>query len=172
MVGLLFVVAIFAVAAISYLQIYKSLVRKDNLCEHAWEDLDAQLARRSAVVSKLVASLPATSAEQNDELQYLTRMQAAVDGATKAESKMSASAELTSVLNALISSQEIQPELKEELEDIDTRLTYARASYNDCVRSYNDAITPFPGKLVARKRFLPRKSFEAVGDTARQNIAR
>ncbi len=172
MVGLLFVAALLAVAAASYLQIYKSLVRKDNLCESAWEVLDAQLARRSETISKLLADTPTPSEEHNAELQYLARMQAAVDSATKPESKMSASAELTSVLNALISSSEIKPELQQELEDVDTKLTYARASYNDCVRTYNDAITTFPGKPVARKKFLPRQSFEAVGDTARQHVTR
>ena len=160
-----------ATALFAYTRVNKELVRKDSRCDAAWDVLNEQLERRNALVPLLIDEAPSYSDEQAEAISYLARMQAAVSGATTPESKMSASAELTSVLNSIIPSLEISTQRKDEVEDIDTRIAYARADYNACVQDYNTAIGAFPGKLVAQTRFRPRQSFEAVGDTARHQLA-
>ena len=171
MAVIILVIVVAAALYIVYTRTNADLVSKDNRCEKAWEDLDEQLERRSAFIPKLIEGTVPQTTEQAEALSYLGRMQAAVTSATTPESKMSASAELTSVLNSVLPSLEMQPEIKEELDDIDAKLTYARASYNECVHSYNQAIATPPESFVARRRFLARKSFDAVGDTARQQLS-
>ena len=170
MAVIVLVIVVAAALYIVYTRTNTDLVSKDNLCEKAWEDLDEQLERRSALIPKLIEGTVPQNDEQAEALSYLGRMQAAVTSATTPESKMSASAELTSVLNSMLPSLEMQPELKEELDDIDAKLTYARARYNECVYNYNRAIITLPESIVARGRFLARQSFDAVGDTARQQL--
>ena len=46
----------------------------------------------------------------------------------------------------------------EELPDL---LASARNYYNAVVRRYNTAISVFPGKLIAGKRFAPAEYFQA-----------
>ena len=164
------VIAIAAAAIALYLHTKKDLLRRSARCDSAWETLNDQLERRNALVPRIAAGVSLESEKQQESLSYLMRMQAAVATATTPEARMSSSAELTSVLNTIITSLELTPQLKEELEDVDTKITYARATYNECVHDYNEALSNFPGKLVARSGFQARPSFDAVGDTARLQL--
>ena len=164
------IIVLVIVAVVLATRTNKHLKRLDARCESAWEALNDQLERRNALIPRIVEGVEAQSTDQSEAVSCLVRMQAAVATASTPESRMSSSAELTSVLNTIITSLEIPAELREELEDIDVKLTYARATYNECVHDYNTAITAFPGRLVARSRFRPRQSFDAVGDTARHRV--
>ena len=161
------IIVLLVVAVILGMRTNKHIKRLDARCESAWEALNDQLERRNALIPRIAEGVDAQSADQSEAISYLMRMQAAVATASTPEARMSSSVELTSVLNTIITSLEIPSELRTELEDVDVKLTYARATYNKCVEDYNTAITTFPGRLIARFGFRPRQSFDAVGDTAR-----
>ena len=52
-------------------------------------------------------------------------------------------------------------ELQTQLTDIEDLLASARNYYNSVVQRYNTAISVFPGKLIAGKRFTPAAYFAA-----------
>ena len=52
-------------------------------------------------------------------------------------------------------------ELQQQLSDIEALLASARNYYNAVVRRYNTAISVFPGKLIAGRRFQPAEYFQA-----------
>jgi LemA protein len=52
-------------------------------------------------------------------------------------------------------------ELQEQLSDIEALLASARNYYNAVVQRYNSAISVFPGKLIAGRRFPPAEYFQA-----------
>lgn len=172
------VVLAFVVLVRVYL--YRSIVRKDNRCESAWKVIDDQLRRRNALVPRLVQSVQSQTEIDKAVLSQINVACNSLEAASMPEAKMAASAELSSALNQLIELTAHNPQLesnesfrqiREELSDVDTKLSYARANYNDCVLDFNNTISTFPGKLVSGSRFRERQGFEAVGDTARQPLA-
>ena len=161
---------------IGYKRLYGAITRKDNRCDVAWEAIDEQLQRRSSLIPQFVKALEAHPSVDNAALAQLSATHNAYEEATTPEAKMAASAEMTSAISLLLTIITDNPELandesllqlREEFQDIITKLGYARASYNDCVLDYNNTISTLPGKLISGSRFRARQGFEAVGDTAR-----
>lgn len=174
---LIVVAAILALLAVAYVSIYNGIVTKSNRCDNAWETIDAQLQRRNDLIPNLVETVKGYASHESETLMAVTSARAAVAGAATPEEKMAASAELSSALSRLLVTVEAYPDLKAnanfqqlqaDLTDTENKISYARMSYNDCVLEYNNAITTFPGNLVAGTRFQKRQGFVVTDEAARQ----
>lgn len=174
-VGLIVVVVI-VMLVVACKAIYHGIVKKDNRCDNAWQTIDTQLQRRNDLVPNLVESVKGYATHESDTLADVTNARSAISDARTPEAKMAASNELSSALGSLFVSVEAYPELKAsanfqqlqtELADTENKIGYARMSYNDCVLDYNNAITTFPGSVVAGSRFRRRRGFECMSNDAR-----
>ena len=175
--AVIIIVAVIAVlGVIIYISVYNGIVRKSNRCDNAWQTIDAQLQRRNDLIPNLVETVKGYATHESETLAAITQARASVNGATSPEEKMAASAKLTGELNRLLVSVEAYPELKAnanfqqlqtDLTDTENKISYARMSYNDCVLEYNNAITTFPGSVIAGSKFRRRQGFEVVDETAR-----
>ena len=173
---LIVVLALAALCAVWFVTIYNGIVTKNNRCDNAWQTIDAQLQRRNDLIPNLVETVKGYASHESETLMAVTNARAAVAGASTPEAKMAASNELSGALGRLLVTLEAYPDLKAnanfqqlqaDLTDTENKISYARMSYNDCVLEYNNAITTFPGSLVAGSRFTKRQGFVAE-DTARE----
>jgi LemA protein len=175
-VALIVVAVLAALLAFAYVSLYNGIVMKNNRCDNAWQTIDAQLQRRNDLIPNLVETVKAYAEHESETLNQVTDARAAVAGAATPEAKMVASGELSSALNRLMVSVEAYPELKansnfqqlqQDLTDTENKISYARMSYNDCVLAYNNAITTFPGNVVAGTKFRRREGFTIVSESVR-----
>jgi len=174
----LIVVAIIVILlVITYIATYNGIVRKDNRCDNAWQTIDAQLQRRNDLIPNLVETVKGYTNHEAQTLEQITRARASVSGAVTPEAKMAASGELSGALSRLLVAVEAYPDLKAsanfqqlqtDLTDTENKISYARMSYNDCVLDYNNAITTFPGNIVAGAKFRKRQGFEVADESVRQ----
>ena len=178
MPGILIAVAVIVVlVAVGFVSIHNGIVRKYNRCDNAWQTIDAQLQRRNDLIPNLVEAVKGYMQHEAGTLEAVTAARTAVMGAPTPEAKMEASDQLSGVLSRLLVSVEQYPDLKAsanfqqlqmELSDTENKISYARQSYNDCVLEYNNAITTFPGSLIAGTKFQPRAGFEVSTEAARE----
>jgi LemA protein len=177
MLYLIILLVLAAALAFLWVNINNGIVTKNNRCDNAWQTIDAQLQRRNDLIPNLVETVKGYASHESETLQAVTQARAAVAGAATPEQKMAASSELSSAISRLLVVAEAYPELKAnanfqqlqaDLTDTENRISYARMSYNDCVLEYNNAITTFPGNLVAGSRYQRRQGFVVTDESARQ----
>ncbi len=176
-VALIVIAIIAALLAFAYVSLYNGIIMKSNRCDNAWQTIDAQLQRRNDLIPNLVETVRGYAQHESKTLEQVTDARAAVASATTPETKMVASGELSGALSRLMVSVEAYPELRanstfqqlqQDLTDTENKISYARMSYNDCVLAYNNAITTFPGNLVAGTKFRRREGFAIVTESVRE----
>ena len=157
---------------------YNGIVTKRNRCDNAWQQIDAQLQRRSDLIPNLVETVKGYAAHESQTLEAVVAARNSALTATTPEQKAQADAELTGALRQVFALSEAYPDLKAnanfqqlqaQLEETENKVVYARQSFNDCVLMYNNAIQTFPGVLVAGMGgFAPKAGFEVADSQARQ----
>lgn len=177
MVIALVIIAVVVVLALVYISLRNGIVRKDNKCKNAWQNIDAQLQRRNDLIPNLVETVKGYTKHESETLAAVTHARTAVTAAHSPQDKMAAADTLTGALNHLFAVAESYPDLKAnanyqqlqtELADTENKISYARMSYNDMVLDYNNAIETFPGNIVAGSKFKERQGFEVADAAARQ----
>ena len=160
-----------------WVSLHNGIVTKNNRCDNAWQTIDAQLQRRNDLIPNLVATVQGYMTHERETLEAVTNARAAVANAGTPEAAMAASGQLTQALGHLFAVAEAYPDLKAntnfaqlqaDLTDTENKISYARMSYNDCVLEYNNAITTFPGNIVAGSSFQKRQGFTVEDASVRQ----
>lgn len=145
-VVLIVVVAIVAVLAGALVSLYNGIVTKRNRCDNAWQQIDAQLQRRSDLIPNLVETVKGYAAHESKTLEAVIAARSGVASAKTPEEKVAADNVLTGVLRQLFAVAEAYPDLKAnanfqqlqaQLEETENKIVYARQSFNDCVLMYN-----------------------------------
>jgi LemA protein len=145
-------------------------VRLRNESHQALSGIDIQLQRRADLIPNLVAVVQGYAAHESGTFEAVTQGRAQLMAARTVAEKGDAAAATTVALGGLFAVAEAYPQLKanevflelqEQLTDIEALLASARNYYNAVVRRYNTAISVFPGRLIAGKRFLPAEYFQA-----------
>jgi LemA protein len=145
-------------------------VRLRNESHQALSGIDIQLQRRADLIPNLVAVVQGYAAHESGTFEAVTQGRAQLMAARSVAEKGDAAAATTVALGGLFAVAEAYPQLKanevflelqEQLTDIEALLASARNYYNAVVRRYNTAISVFPGRLIAGKRFLPADYFQA-----------
>lgn len=172
----LIAIIIFALVIGLYIKLYNGIVTSSNRVDNAWQTIDAQLQRRADLIPNLVETVKGYATHEKSTLEAVVQARSTLNAATTPEDKVAADNVLTGALRQLFAVAEAYPELKananfaqlqKDLADTENRIVYARQSYNDCVLMYNNAITTFPGNLVAGSKFTPKRGFEVSSDADR-----
>lgn len=158
--------------------LYNGIVQAANRCDNAWQTIDTQLQRRYDLIPNLVETVKGYAAHESETLEKVIAARNSFASAATPQEKMDASNMLTSTLGHLFAVAESYPDLKAnanfqqlqgDLTDTENKISYARMSYNDCVLSYNNAITTFPGVLVAAICHFDKKTgFETANEGVRE----
>ena len=169
-------------------QKYDELIDKDQACQQAWADLDADLERRAALIPNLVTTVKAAANYEQSTLAKVTEARASatsikltgddfsdpakVKAFQDAQAKLSASA-----ISRLLVSNENYPKLQasgqftdlmKQLESAENRILRKREEYNAAVRAYNAELGKIRGAVVNKatgQPFKPRVYFTASADS-------
>jgi LemA protein len=171
MVVALIVIAVVVLVAIVWLVVVANrFVRLRNESHQALSGIDIQLQRRADLIPNLVGVVKGYAAHESATFEAVTEGRAQLMAARTVGEKGEAAAVTSRALGGLFAVAEAYPQLKanevflklqEQLTDIEALLASARNYYNAVVRRYNTAISVFPGRLLAGKRFLPAEYFQA-----------
>ena len=175
----LIVIIVIVIAFAGWLvSLYNGIITKRNRCDNAWQQIDAQLQRRSDLIPNLVETVKGYATHESSTLEAVTAARAGVARATTPEEKVAADNVLTGALRQLFAVAEAYPDLKAnanfqqlqaQLEETENKIVYARQSFNDCVLMYNNAIQTFPGNLVAGVgNFQAKTGFEIADAGTRE----
>jgi LemA protein len=167
----LIVIGVLVVVVLAWIVIVGNrFVRLRNEARQALSGIDIQLQRRADLIPNLVAVVKGYAAHESETLDAVTQGRAELIAATTVGEKGEAAARTTAALGRLFAVAEAYPQLKanevflklqQQLTDIEDLLASARNYYNAVVRRYNTAISVFPGRLLAGRRFPPAEFFQA-----------
>jgi len=151
---------------------HNRLLRRRQLLERAWAQIDVQLARRHDLVPELVAAVQAQFGHERTTLEQLAAARTSARAAQAARTahltppeRAVAEVGLSQALGTLsarvgalpgLPSSHAVRRLLEDLVSTENRIAFARQHYNDTVLAYREACGRFPTAVVARAfRFRP-----------------
>lgn len=167
---------------------YDTLVDKDEACNRAWGDYEANLTRRGQMIPQVVAVVRAQSANESATLVAIQQAQA---NATRPEIKLDTSKgdmedpekvkafqQAQSTLGTQLSRLMVQApaqfptlganqafhDLQVQIEGTENRLLRAREQYNKAVEAFNTELRHVSGKIMnpmTGHEFRPRVYFQA-----------
>jgi len=188
---LLVLVALVAVPAILAAGTYNSLVRLRNRYRNAFAQIDVQLKRRHDLIPNLVETAKAFMQHERETLESVIQARNMAESARErangqpgdeASMKELANAEagLGGVLGRLFALSESYPDLRsnenmlrvqEELTSTESKVAFARQSYNDAVMNFNNKLESFPSNVIAGFfNFEPASPFEVSDESEREAI--
>ena len=138
---------------------HNRLVALDQRCETAFADIDVHLKHRQNLIPALVETVRGYAKHESDILLGVTQARAEALQAVAPENRLTAEANLTQNINALIGMAERYPELKasthfsdlrQELVDAENRITASRRFYNLAVGEYGATLRQFPASVIAK----------------------
>lgn len=172
-VVVILLIALYSIAA------FNTLVKLRNRVKNQWAQVDVQLKKRFDLIPNLVETVKGYAAHEKNTLEAVIRARNAAVGAVSKETKIQAEGELTGALGRMLALSERYPELKsnqnylelqKELQEIESKIAYARQFYNDTVTKYQDKRQMFPTSLVAAAfGFKEERLFEAR-DQERESV--
>lgn len=167
---------------------YDGLVDRDEACNRAWADYEANLTRRSQMIPQVVAVVRAQAANESSALVAIQQAQA---NATRPEIKLDTSKgdmedpekvkafqQAQGTLGTQLSRLMVQApaqfptlganqafhDLQVQIEGTENRLLRAREQYNKAVEAFNTDLRHVSGKImnpVTGHEFRPRVYFQA-----------
>ncbi len=153
--------------------LYNSIKSKDIAAQGAWSDIDVQLKRRYDLIPNLVSTVKGYATHEKETFDAVISARAKAVNTTGVAAKAQAEGELSQVLGRLMMLSEAYPELKanqnflalqEELTSTENKIGFSRQHYNRSAGQYNEAITLFPGVLLASVLGFKDKEFYALDD--------
>jgi LemA protein len=154
--------------------VYHGLARRRDQVDDAWNQIDVQLKRRSALIPSLVETVNGYAGHERGTLEAVTEARAKAVSAHGPADQSSAESALTGALTSLFAVVESYPDLRasrsfleiqRELAVTEDRAAYARQYYNDVVLTYNNAIATVPQRILAAVfKLRAREYFQASGE--------
>jgi LemA protein len=177
LIGLIVVVAIFAVIAMWLAGTYNGLVRLRNQLENAWAQIDVQLKRRCDLIPNLVETVKGYAKHESGTLEKVIQARNMAVSAKGVGERAEAENVLTGALKSLFAVAEAYPDLKanqnfmslqEELTSTENKIAFSRQFYNDSVQGFNTQIEVFPTNILAGMFHFVRREFFEVKDEAQR----
>ena len=150
------------------------LAALDNRCTTAAADIDAQLKYRHNLIPGLVESVRGYVGHENEVLVKVAEANAEALRAANQQLRLDAETNLGSSITSLLQAAQKYPELKAsghfqdlqgQLIDVEAKVTAARRFFNLATEEYNNQLTRFPYKLVARlQRRVKRTPYQVTAE--------
>lgn len=184
-------IAVPVILVIFVIGLYNGMVQLRNRYKNAFAQIDVQLKRRHDLIPNLVETAKAFMKHERETLEAVIQARnqaesarqraganlgdaAAMQGLAQAENG------LGGVMGKLFALSESYPELRsnqnmlqlqEELTSTESKVAFARQSYNDSVMHFNNKIEMFPSNLLAGMfGFVPATLFEVADDKEREVV--
>ncbi|MEO1135852.1 MAG: LemA family protein [Pseudomonadota bacterium] len=171
MSGFIFILILAVLLGVGLAVIFNLLVKRRQLVNNGWADIDVQLKRRSDLIPKLVATVKAYASHERQLFADITeKRSAALAAGEDPTARGRAESELSRPVAKIIAVAEDYPELKasgnfldlqNELSETEDKIEMARRFYNGAVRELNTFVESVPVNLVAAPfGFSKRDYFE------------
>jgi LemA protein len=146
---------------------YNGLVKKDEVVQKAWGNVETQYQRRADLVDNLVSTVKGSASFEQETLTQViearskaTSVQINANDLTpeKIEQFQQAQGQLSGALSRLLVSVERYPELRTteqfqtlmaQLEGTENRIAVSRNDFNSAVNEFNSSVRTFPNNLIA-----------------------
>lgn len=146
---------------------YNGLVKKDEVVQKAWGNVETQYQRRADLIDNLVSTVKGSA---NFEQETLTKVIEARSKASsvqinandltpeKVQQFQAAQGELSGALSRLLVTVEKYPELRTteqfqtlmaQLEGTENRIAVSRNDFNGAVNDFNSSVRTFPNNIIA-----------------------
>jgi len=153
---LLIVIVLIFLSAIYF---YNKLIRRKNEVENATGSINAMLKNRYDLIPNLIDTVKSYMSYESEMLNQLTATRTkALSDNTPADEKLELNSKISGALKQVMVAVENYPNLKasnnfmqlqESWADIEDRIAASRRFYNNAVTDYNNAISTFPGNILA-----------------------
>lgn len=190
LITLLIVAAVLLIPVFLAVGLYNGLVKLRNRYKNAFAQIDVQLKRRHDLIPNLVETAKTFMSHERETLEAVIQARNAAESAREGananvgdeasiQKLASAEAGLGGTLGRLFALSESYPDLKsnqnmlqlqEELTSTESKVAFARQSYNDAVMNFNNKTEMFPSSIVAKTfHFAPATLFEVSDDSERES---
>ncbi len=164
---ILFLVA--GAAALGGTAIYNILVRRQQLTDNGWADIDVQLKRRADLIPPLVNTVKGYATHERQLFEDITeRRNAAMAAGDDPAARGAAESALSAPVTKLIAVAEAYPDLKanenflelqRQLAETEDKIEMARRFYNGAVREINTFVASFPVNLFSSAFGFSQRSY-------------
>ena len=164
-IGLGIIVLLLIWVGFYFMDVYNSLVTKDEVVKTAWSQVENQYQRRSDLIPNLVNTVKGYSEHEAETLEAVvearakaTQTQVKLDDPNSFAQFQASQDALSSALSRLMVVVEQYPDLKADqnflelqaqLEGTENRISVERKNYNETVQDYNISIRKFPRSFIA-----------------------
>ncbi len=151
---------------------YNRLMALDERCNTAYADIDVLMKHRHTLLPGLLETVKGYLKHETDILDKLLSAREAALKATKQNIKLEAEAKLSKTIMSVINAGDSTPELKasshfqqfkNELVDIENRVTASRRFFNVTVEEFNATVRQFPANVIAAKTNLGKREHFNLG---------
>lgn len=168
------IVALIVLILVIYVvRAYNKLVSLSVRVDNGWSQIDVQLKKRFDLIPNLVETVKGYAAHESATFENVTKWRTAAMQANTPEEKIKSNQELSRALANLLFSVEQYPDLKAnqnfldlqaQLQDIESKIAFARQFYNDTVMRYNEYVIHFPSNLIASMFHFMQRSYYEVDE--------
>lgn len=167
----LFILGLVIIAAIALAVIYNLLVKRRQMVNNGWADIDVQLKRRADLIPQLVTTVKGYAAHERQLFEEITaKRNLALAAGDDPAARGQAESDLSRPVAKMIAVAEDYPELKasgnfldlqKALSETEDKIEMARRFYNGAVRELNTLVQSVPVNFVAAPfGFSKRDYFE------------
>lgn len=151
---------------------YNRLMALDERCNTAYADIDVLMKHRHTLLPGLLETVKGYLKHETEILDKLLRSREEALRATKQTIKLEAEAKLSKTIMSVINAADNTPELKasshfqqfkNELVDIENRVTASRRFFNVTVEEFNSTVRQFPANVIAAKTNLGKREHFNLG---------
>ncbi|MBP9225548.1 MAG: LemA family protein [Verrucomicrobiales bacterium] len=186
---ILIALAVLVLPVLFVIGLYNGLVKLRNRYKNAFAQIDVQLKRRYDLIPNLVETVKSYMQHERETLEAViqarntatsAREQATPADGSSMHNLASAESGLGGALGRLFALSEGYPELRsnqnmlqlqEELTSTESKVAFARQSYNDAVMHFNNKLEMFPSNLIAGMfHFVPATTFEVSNEAERDSV--
>lgn len=168
--------AILAIVVLVYISHYNTLNKRKNQIDNAFSALDALFIKRNDLIPNLIASVKQYMNFERETLDQITSLRTPANRNSKDYVQ---DGEADKVMKQIMIQAENYPELKAS-----EQFTNLQYSFNECeeqiaagrrylsasITDYNNAVTTFPGNVVAGMCGMKKHEWERATETQRQNV--
>ncbi len=150
------------------------LAALDNRCSTAAADVDTQLKHRHNLIPGFVETVRGYVDQESEVLLAVINANAEAMRAATQSSKFEAEVQLGNSITSLMHSAQQYPELnssphfrelRQQLVDVENKVTAARRFANLATEEYNNRLGSFPANLVARMQKRSARAAYSLGET-------
>lgn len=186
---ILIALAVLVLPVLFVIGLYNGLVKLRNRYKNAFAQIDVQLKRRYDLIPNLVETVKSYMQHERETLEAViqarnaatsAREQASPADGSSMHNLANAESGLGGALGRLFALSEGYPELRsnqnmlqlqEELTSTESKVAFARQSYNDAVMHFNNKLEMFPSNLIAGMfHFVPATTFEVSNEAERDSV--